>query len=184
MLKADMLPDEKREEREYIEAIKLAAGCLHYKGLSVKGCLEGSIGILAKYAEEFKNTKYLEMALLQIRAYLEMGFPYEDNKDLFDDILQILDAKEVCFQQRFYRDKISLNRQSVRSMIKKWPASPQQDMKIGEVVTDIISKVSEHDRGIYYYKNVVTGEMYELVIHNDEMFFHDLQRSIFYQFDV
>lgn len=67
-------------------------------------------------------------------------------------------------------------------MMKKWPASPHQEMKINEVVGDIIQKVQTQKCGIYYYKCTVTGDMYELVISDQEIFFHDIVRGFFFTF--
>ena len=67
-------------------------------------------------------------------------------------------------------------------MIKKWPASPRQVMRIDEVVSDILEKVKKREIGIFYYKNVVINDIYEVVISEKEIFFHDLTRGIFYTF--
>lgn len=69
-------------------------------------------------------------------------------------------------------------------MIKKWPASLLQKMKIDDVVDDIIEKVKNQSSGIFYYQCAVTEDMYELVINEKETFFHDLRRGIFYTFLV
>ena len=68
-------------------------------------------------------------------------------------------------------------------MIGRWPASPHQEMKIDEVVSDIIAKVKESANGIYYYKSVVTNDIYELVINDGGKLFHDIKRRIFYTFE-
>lgn len=175
------------EDRRYIESIKLAAGSVQYKKMSVQKVFVQSIGFLYSSAKCFDNKKYLETAWLQIQAYLEMGFSYDAQKELFDQVLGQLDinSKEfVLTHEKRKAEKICLNRQSVRSMIKKWPASPKQDMKIEDVVTDIIKKVSGRKQGIYYYDNAVTGEVYELVINCEDIFFRDLQRGRFFMFDL
>ena len=90
---------------------------------------------------------------------------------------------QELFPNKFYVAKtIKLNRTQVRSMIRKWPPSPHQTMKIDEVVDDIISKVKGKENGIFYYKCAATKDIYELVISKKETFFHDMQRGIFYTF--
>lgn len=176
--------DMNKNQISYIEAIKFAAGCLQYKNLSVKKTFRDAVSQLYWYYEQLGEKEYLGVAALHIQAYLEMGFPYEDNADLFNEVLgQLGTTREIKFPQRFYVSKvIRLNKSQVRSMIKKWPASPHQKMKINEVVDDIIRKVKNKENGIFYYQCVVTGDLYELVISIKEIFFHDIARGIFYTF--
>lgn len=172
------------DNRLCIEAIKMATGSVQYKNLSVKDTFIDTVSQLYQYYERFQNIKYLETAILHIQAYLEMGFPYEDGNPVYDIILEKLKTtKELKFPKKFYAPKkIKLNKTQVRSMIKKWPASPHQTMKIDEVVADIINKAQQKKPGIFYYKCAVTEDLYELVINEKEMFFHDLRRGVFYIF--
>lgn len=169
---------------QYIEAIKLAAGTVQYKNLSVKGTIINTVKQLQYYYEESQDTHYLEVATLHIQAYLEMGFPYEEADDIFNKILEKLGTtKELRFPKKFYvAKKIKVNKTQVRSMIGRWPASQNQDMKIDEVVEDIINKIKMKECGIYYYQCIAMKDIYELVISEEEMFFHDLRRGIFYTF--
>ena len=139
-----------RENGVYIEAIKLAAGSVQYKDISVKDTFIDAVFQLYQYYQNTENIKYLETSILHIQAYLEMGFPYEEGKDVFDLVLKELGTtRELKFPQKFYfAKKVKLNKTQVRSMIKKWPASPHQEMKIDEVVADIITKVKQHETGI------------------------------------
>lgn len=174
------------DQERYVEAIKLAAGSAQYKNLSVKSTIITAISQLYHYYEYENNTNYLDIAILHIQAYLEMGFDYEESSEIFDKILETLGmTKELKFPRKYYKSKkIKLNKTQVKSMIRKWPASPHQTMKIKEVVDDIIEKVRNQKIGIYYYQCAVTEDMYELVINEKEIFFHDLRRRIFYTFDA
>lgn len=176
----------KDEISQYVEAIKLAAGSVQYKNLSVRDTFIEAIHQLYQYYEYTSDNNYLETAIFHIQAYLEMGFSYEWGKNEFDIVLSKMGTtRELKFPRKFYVEKkIKLNKQQVRSMIKRWPASPHQKMKIGEVVSDIISKVKSQRNGIFYYKCEVTEDIYELVISEKETFFHDLRRGIFYTFIV
>lgn len=172
------------EDSLYIEAIKLAAGSVQYKNLSVQDTFIGAVSQLYQYYQNSQNIKYLETALLHIQAYLEMGFSYEQGKAIFDAVLKGLGTtRKMEFPRKFYSAKqIKLNKTQVKSMIKKWPASPRQSMKIDEVTADIIKKVQQKDIGIFYYRCAVTEDLYELVISDKESFFHDVRRGIFYTF--
>ncbi|MBC5745985.1 hypothetical protein FMM74_021160 [Lachnospiraceae bacterium MD308] len=173
------------ENRVYIEAIKMVVGNLQYRNMSIKETFINTVKQLEEYYIMSDKIKYLDVALLYIQVYLEMGFSYEDGRSIFDKIIQELGiTKESVFLERKYRQKsIKLNRAQVRSMIGRWPASPHQEMKIDEVVSDIIAKVKESANGIYYYKSVVTNDIYELVINDGGKLFHDIKRRIFYTFE-
>lgn len=175
-----------REVSRYIEAIKLATGCVQYKNIPVKQTLCDAVSQLYWYYSNLGRREYLEVAVLYIQAYLEMGFSYEDNSEIFNTILEQLGTtREMEFSKRFFMSKkIKLNKTQVRSMIKKWPASPHQKMKINEVVTDIIDKIKIREIGIFYYECAVTKDVYELVISSHEIFFHDMMRGVFYTFDL
>lgn len=172
------------ENTQYIEAIKLAAGGVQYRDLSVKSTFIAAVQQLYGYYENSGDTNYLEVAVLYVQAYLEMGFPYESGKEIFDVILEKLGTnRELKFPQKFYAAKqIKLNKTQVKSMIRKWPGSPHQKYKLDEVAEDILTKVKNHIIGISYYQCMVTKDLYELVINEKETFFHDLRRGVFYTF--
>ena len=177
---------DREENRLYIEAIKLAAGSVQYKNISVKDTMIKAVEQLYRYYEITMDEGYLETAFFHIQAYLEMGFPYEEREEVFDNILKNLGKiRELEFPKKFYcAKKVKLNKTKVRSMLGRWPTSSRQRMKVQEVVEDIIRKVENREEGVWYYKCEMTEEMYELVISEQNMFFHDLRRCIFYTFAV
>lgn len=177
---------DREENRLYIEAIKLAAGSVQYKNISVKDTMIKAVEQLYRYYEITMDEGYLETAFFHIQAYLEMGFPYEEREEVFDNILKNLGKRrELEFPKKFYcAKKVKLNKTQVRSMLGRWTTSSRQRMKVQEVVEDIIRKVENREEGVWYYKCEMTEEMYELVISEQNMFFHDLRRCIFYTFAV
>ncbi|MBQ8802786.1 MAG: hypothetical protein IJZ53_04030 [Tyzzerella sp.] len=172
--------DEK--DNQYVEAIKLAAGGVQYRNLSVKKTLIEAVEQLHLFYKNSLEKKYLEVAKLFIQAYLELGFSYQEGEHVFSVILDELgECREVEYSKKIYVERrIKLNKSQVRSMIKRWPASPHQTIKIEEVVEDIINKVKSKAIGIYYYECAVTKDVYELVINENEVFFHDLKRGVFF----
>lgn len=176
---------EEKETRKYVEAIKLAAGSLQYRNISVKQTFCDAVSQLYWYYEKSGNKEYLRTATLHIQAYLEMGFDYDEAGELFNKILGVLEtSRELMFPKKFYvSKKVRLNKTQVRSMIKKWPASSRQTMKIDEVISDIMKKITERENGIFHYKCAVTEDLYELVISEQEIFFHDVPRGVFYTFE-
>lgn len=174
------------EDARYVEAIKLAAGSVQYRNLSVTETLKSAITQLYNYYRQTNRDNYLKAALLHIQAYLEMGFIYEYGGGIFDNILTCLDtSREKEFPHKFYASRqVKLNKTQVKNMIRRWPASTKQKLKIEDVVQEILYKVKSRESGIFYYKCEVTKDLYELVINDSEMFFHDLARGMFYTFKI
>lgn len=179
-----MTPTSYNDDIQYMEAIKLAVGGVQYRGLSVKKTLIEAVRQLKSFNTNSEDDRYLEVAALYIQAYLEMGFSYDEGAEIFDEVLNSLGtSREIKFSKKFYLTKqVRLNKSQVRRMIGRWPASPHQKMKINEVVEDIIKRVRDREKGIFYYKCEVTHDAYELVISDSEMFFHDLKNGYFYSF--
>ena len=125
---------DREENRLYIEAIKLAAGSVQYKNISVKDTMIKAVEQLYRYYEITMDEGYLETAFFHIQAYLEMGFPYEEREEVFDNILKNLGKRrELEFPKKFYcAKKVKLNKTQVRSMLGRWPTSSRQRMKVQE----------------------------------------------------
>lgn len=136
------------------------------------------------------DKNYLICGVLHIQAYLEMGYDYDDNLDLFDFVLKELGTdRKTLFPKKFYQsNQIKLNKAQVRSMIGKWNAV--NTMSITEVVDDIIDKVKNHRKGIYYYQNKggkstnFRVDIYELVINDNDCFFHDVKKKKYFTFKI
>lgn len=113
----------KENDVKYVEAIKLAAGGVQYRSLSVKNTLIEAVEQLYIFYTNSVEKKYLEVAKLFIQAYLEMGFLYQEGEKVFDVILNELgEQREIEYPERNYVErKIKLNKSQVRSMIKRWP---------------------------------------------------------------
>lgn len=176
------------QSRNYLEAIKLAAGSLKYKGISINKTFIMSIRYLQGHYLIGRDLKYLEVAALLIQAYLEMGFTYESCQEEFDVILKDLGTKKsFMFPKKFYHSKkIKLTRPQVRSMIGKWSSSKKNKMLIITVVDDILEKINNNAIGVYSYcnHNSLGKEMYELVINKDEIYFHDINKCKYYTFFI
>lgn len=179
----------KSDQRLLIEAIKLAVGTTSYVGLAISDVFEASVSRLYSYYLETKDKCYIETALLHIRAYVEMGFEYEDKAEVFDCVLETLGtSRHLEFPKAYYYSKkIKANKTQIRTMIKKWPASKER-MNINDVVQDILDKVLNKKVGIYYYnssttpnsENIGDGDLYELVISEKETYFHDIKRRKYF----
>lgn len=183
-----MVREEQRDLK--VEVIKLAVGATAYRGFSIKEVYKEVVCKLKEYYQQTMKKEYLEAALLHIRAYMEMGYNYDDNKEMFDSILKILNMEwEIVFPKRYFPVReIALTKPQVRRLILRWPASKQR-MGIGDVVDDIIKKVKQKEIGIYHYDSNPTphklgtsGDLYELVVGNEESYFRDVNRRKYFTF--
>lgn len=170
-------------QRGTIEIIKLSINSFVYMDLSPRLELTQIIKLIYWWYVLEKKNLYLEICLLHIVAYMEMGYDYID---LFDEIVQEfhINKEELCRYTRV-ENKIKLNKSQVRGAIGKWKAG--NEIKINDVVDDIIKKVSEQQKGIFSYENGKKGpgiinDRYELVITENECYFHDIKKNKFYTF--
>lgn len=93
-----------------MEAIKLATGSVQYKNLSIKQTFFLSVKQLYEYYINMNNVCYLETAILHIQAYLEMGFPYDEGKEIFDLVIEGTGStQELKFPNKFYLSQKRLN---------------------------------------------------------------------------
>lgn len=180
----------KKDDRQLmVEAIKLAVGTTSYLGLSIQEVFEAAVQRLYYYYLETKNKCYIETALLHIQAYMEMGFEYEDKAELFDCVLENLGtSRNLEFPKAYYYSKkIKANKAQIRSMIVRWPASKNR-MNINEVIQDILDKINNKKAGIYYYNSNPSpengddadGDLYELVVSDKDIYFHDIKRRKYF----
>ena len=145
---------------------------LQNQGITIRETVYKSLDKLLLWNKESENSKYLELALLHMQAYANMGFALDEENKTIREIL-----------------KIKLTKSQVRGMIGRWRPSRDSPMTIGELVDDIIRKVKNHEEGRYIYQyhrtDVTTKgdiEVYELVINKDESYFYDVKKFRFYTF--
>lgn len=177
----------KDKERILVEAIKLSVGRLDTAGISAKEVLEESIKCLYDLYVWAHQVEYLLKARLHIRAYFELGFLYNNHKQLFDTIGELLEKEgyETVQFNRSRTQKILANKSQVRGVLGRW--SPKyHSMPINEVVTDIIVKVQKKQIGCYnYWTEQKCGREsrrfeYELYIQKDEALLYDAQKNHYY----
>lgn len=140
--------------------------------------------------EQYQGTGDIEFVwngIAYIMAYLQLGFDYKKNADLFDQFFEATGYRKKFVMREYYNRNRSLmkTRNSIREMIRKWRPSPQQPMKTDDLVNDILEKVSNREIGFFQYRCMVTDCAYELFINQEEMILHDCStyhRSRLYAF--
>lgn len=176
--------------KETIAVLKIILGSLAYQDLSVTKTVREIVSQLCSYYREFSEKKYLELALLYIKVYLEMGFVYDELKEVFEQVFILWgEPKENFYDVLSINsgDKKKCSKSEVKSMIRRWSSSKYHTKTIDEVVEDILEKVEKQTKGIYYYhsnenpKQSRLDEVYELVIGDFESYLHDINRNKYYK---
>lgn len=165
-----------------LDAIRRKEICLIY-------ILDKSLDYLEQIFQSTNDMRAIDIALLQIKAYLYMGGNYADLSDKFDTVITLAgeSAEQILF--RYSAKKIRLTRGAVRGLIGRWMPSKENPMKIQDVVDDIIMKVSLRKQGryLYHYKRreakIEQADYYELVIEPNSAYFHDIGKMRYYVFD-
>lgn len=178
------------DSKENVAALKLMLGSLAYQELSITKTVEQVVTRLCRYYQEFSDKKYLELALLYIKVYLEMGFVYDELKEVFEQALILWGEPKEAFYKAFEvsgSEKKKYSKNEIKSMIRRWSSSKYHTKTIDEVVEDIQEKVEKQSHGIYYYhsnenpKQSHMDEVYELVIGEHESYLHDISRNKYYR---
>ena len=152
---------------------------LQNQGITIRETVYKSLDKLLLWNKESENSKYLELALLHMQAYANMGFALdEENKTIREILKKTGKTREDFFPKGYLLGKrIKLTKSQVRGMIGRWRPSRDSPM----------TKNHEEGRYIYqYHRTDVTTqgdiEVYELVINKDESYFYDVKKFRFYTF--
>ena len=119
-------------------------------------------------------------------AYLQMGFSYLENKELFDKILHRsgLSNSQIATLQK-NNCIIQLNKSQIRSLLGRWPASRYNSHTITEAIDNIIYNVNNDNLGSYEYftakKDGSLTAFYRLTIFPEYYLFQDVTKNKFYR---
>lgn len=165
---------------------------LHNRGITVRETIMESLQNLLEWYRQSGKEKYMELALLHMQAYANMGFGLDEEEPVVQEILSITGKTRNDFFPRGYvfGKKIKITKPQIRSMIGRWRPSGENPMTIDEVVDDIMRKLKQHKPGKYIYqydRKISFGEtepeVYELVISDEESYFYDVKKFRFYTFE-
>ncbi|MDO4276773.1 MAG: hypothetical protein Q4D16_24185 [Eubacteriales bacterium] len=181
--------DNSKHQELYV--MMFALQTLHNRGITIKETIYASLKNLLQWYQQSGNMGYLDIAMLHMQAYANMGFALDDQEKTVKTILELTEKTKSDFYPKGYIPgrKIKVSKAQIRGMLGKWKPSKDNPMTIGEVVDDIIGKIKEHRVGhyIYQYQRKISGEqdepeVYELVINKDESYFYDVKKFKFYTF--
>ena len=151
------------ENRENLIASKLIMHTAHHFGILLE-TVRLSIKKEYEYYKDTGNREYLEMALIIICAYLELGVPSNLNESGFDLILvefNIKNWQELLFHTS--KKRLPANKNSVNQMLVHWNYPSPGGMKKQDVINDIIFRINKGKPCSKTYKNC-KGYSYDLVI--------------------
>lgn len=183
-----MVNDSKVQE---LYVMMFALQTLHNRGITVKETVSNSLENLLQWYRQSGNGQYLQLALLHMQAYANMGFALDDREPVVKEILGLTGKTSNDFFPRgnTIGKRVKLNKTQIRAMIGRWKPSEETPLTIGELVDDIIEKIKKHKEGryIYQYQRKHAGEesdpeVYELVINEEESYFYDVKNFRFYTF--
>lgn len=162
---------------------------LKRKNIILDEGIRKSLDYLNNFYAATNDKRYMDVAVLEIKAFLILGGEYFKNKEQFDPILasEGIDLEQLL--SRYGIKRVKLNRSQVRGLFRKWMPSKENPAKISEVVDEIIERVSLHQTGRYFYsyKRAYAREkdtdLYELIVEDEDSYFHDITRMQYYIFE-
>lgn len=176
-----------------VEAIKLSVKDLEKKNISSKEVLLKSIVYLQKNYLLNEKKEYLEKAVWHIYAYLELGFLYEDGKELFEKIFNYMGIRigDIFPNKQWNSEIVILNKTNIRNILGRW--NPVlHSMKIEDVVRDILMKVLNKEVGehLYYcgkiiedtHDRILWEHTFKLYVDLSEAFLLDVNKNKYYMF--
>lgn len=179
----------KEENYDRLRTMIYSMYTLQYKGISVQETVRMTLQNIMKWYQISEDERYLEMITIHLQAYVNMGHALNPEETQVRQALELLGRQAADFRpsEPFLGKKVRLTHSQVRSMLGKWRPTQQNPMTVNEVVEDIIRKVSEKQYGCYIYeyrrfagKEVENGNIYELIVGEEESYFYDVMNFRFY----
>lgn len=177
-------------KKEEIAAIKIVLGSLEYQSISISVTMDYATDLFCQLFQNSKDKKFLNLAVMHIIAYLEMGFVYDEHKEYFDKVFNLLQIdRESVLPQTLYAGNRSrkTSRNEIRNMIHRWSSSKYHTKTKEEVIEDIMEKVKNRKIGIYCYhsnqnpNSAGMDDIYELVINEVEIYLRDVRKNKFHK---
>ena len=182
------------DDRQIIYQMMYAMEMLSYKGISISKTIELSLKYYLENYKSSKDERYLDLAMIQVKAGLEFEIMTENALVLYNEAccLSGMDFDEILKKELFVSKKIKLNKSQVRRVFRKWMRSKISGMTMSELVDDVIYKVSNKVIGSYTYcyrkydtsenEDKLKNDIYHLVVNETESYLFDLKEFTVYTF--
>lgn len=120
-----------------------------------------------------------------VLAYLEMGYSYLEHYQLFDYVFENCGWKyDEILSLRKKNKRVIVNKEQIRLLLGKWPASKHNSHTIIEAIDDIMLKIERNSKGTYYYYSITKSGTYtafcQLSIFDEYILFWDIIRNKYY----
>lgn len=182
------------DDRQIIYQMMYAMEMLSYKGISISKTIELSLKYYLENYKSSKDERYLDLAMIQVKAGLEFEIMTENALVLYNEACSLsgMDFDEILKKELFVSKKIKLNKSQVRRVFRKWMRSKISGMTMSELVDDVIYKVSNKVTGSYTYcyrkydtsenEDKLKNDIYHLVVNETESYLFDLKEFTVYTF--
>lgn len=167
----------------------LSLEALERRGFPIVEIVGLAVEQLRKIYSISADKNQLQIAVLELKAYLVMGRRYQLYEELFDWLLREMKIDKENFLICYGAKKIKLNRSQVRSLIPRWMPTKSNPLKVSEVVEDIIRKIAGKEKGRYTYEycKKIGREyecyLYELIVTEGDSYFHNVYKMEYYVFE-
>lgn len=166
------------------EVIKLAVQLYADAGFSPIVLFQEVTEWLWDSYQKTEDKNCLETADRIVQAYMELGLPYDNMKDLFD---QILKEKGTSRQERFPKAVYSINQlkatpSQIRGVLGRWPKSNGKEPNADWVVKDMVDRIQNHKVGRQCYRRGMSDKVFELIVLEESAFLLDLERNRIFTF--
>lgn len=181
------------EYEDIRKVVRVTFGLLPYFQISTMEAFDFSISKLLFLYQQTGKEPFLENALIDIYSFLEMGYPYDKKKVLFDEILQEAGMAREQIIPKHIQGAIScaeVKRTDVDKIIKSWPRSKNRQYSRDELVETIFQKIKNREEGVYsFFDNEDSAsyskrEVLQLIITKNECYVHDEKRDLYHQFSL
>ncbi len=171
--------------RDDVEAAKVALKMAMRYNISVPDVVSQAVLYSLEWNELTENNKSLQSALALIQGYLEMGYRYDLCEKIFNEVLAKMGTSydRQFLGMRFSAAEIRLTKAQLRVILGRWNRAKQGEMKIDEVVEDIMAKIRSQINGRFIYKNgdlEKGGKVFELLIDGENYCLYDKLRDKYY----
>ncbi|MGN1156084.1 MAG: hypothetical protein ACI4TK_07900 [Agathobacter sp.] len=181
-------------DKVLVHSIVLALSNFGWNDLPKKELLLNSITWLHEKYKQDGEKAHLYKAINHAYAFLQLGFEYEQGKEIFEPIVEELGitVEEVFPAREWVYKKMALTKCNIRNVLNRW--NPKlHSMKSQDVVDDIYDNIRYKRLGEYLYhsgkvlcqdgEKVLWENTYWLYVREDRNVFYNVNLNKYYTFE-